>query len=452
MNIPSTVHTFLAIHKVSCKGRQITPAQDFDTTLTEAGIARSRVIKPVLLKSGSAYLMAVVRADQEPDLPLLGQLFKRDFTHCNEREVKALFPNCDQRLLPPLAEPYGLRSIVDKDIAGMDKLYFATGAPGLLLSTSGAEFVGKLHQGGWRGRTIVQRCKARPVITGGEAMMRERLKSGLALPAMPELAAEIIRFRNNPYAHAGELAAVIEQDPGLSAQVMRYAGSPLYHGHGRIHTVEQAIVQVLGMDLAEDLAFGLSLGRAFDSPREGPLGLDSVWQHALYCASLTLALCRQMDAGRAPPASMAYLSGLLHNFGLLLLGHLFPAQFARINQALTAEPHCNVLELERATIAVSHTELGLWLMEAWEMPREIVEAVSEHHNAEHRGDHAVLANLIYIANALLKRHGIGDAEETRIPEALLRRFGLDEGKLALALGSVMQGREGLELMAAKMAA
>jgi hypothetical protein len=64
----------------------------------------------------------------------------------------------------------------------------------------------------------------------------------------------------------------------------------------------------------------------------------------------------------------------------------------------------------------------------------------------------VLANLIYIANALLKRHGIGDAEETRIPAALLRRFGLDEGKLALALGSVLQGREGLELMAAKMAA
>ena len=452
MNIPSTVRTFLATSKVSFKGRQVHTAESFDATVTEAELSLSNVIKPVMLKSGSAYLMAVVRADQTVNMETLNTLFKRDFTLCNESELLELFPNCDQQALPPLAEPYGLRSIVDKSISEMSNLYFMTGTAGLLISTSGAEFVGKLHQSGWKGRSIVGHGEEVSTITTTEQTMREKVESVNDLPAMPGLAAEIIRIRNNPYAHATELSAVIEQDPSLSAQVIRYAGSPLYAYQGKINSVEQAIVRVLGMDFVEDLAFGLSLGKAFNNPKAGPLGLDNFWQHSLYCASLTQALCNQIPNGIRPPASVAYLAGLLHNFGTLLLGHLFPAQLERLNKAMIAEPGRSLLELEREAIAVSHSELGLWLMEAWDMPKEITEAVSEHHNAEHSGDYSVFANLVYIANALLRRHGIGDAESMEIPEALLKRFGLDDEKLELALANVLEGREGLEFMATKMAA
>ncbi len=456
MNIPSTVRTYLANSKLRFKGRQVEAAESFEATVAKAEIPLSRVVRPVMLKarseSGHAYLMAVVRADQQLDLGSLNTLFKRDFSYCNDSELKELFPNCERQMLPPLAEPYGLRAIVDKSIAEMPTLYFATGAEGLLIATTGAEFVSRLHEGGWNGRVITVREKAESEVVSADEAMRNKVQAVNELPAMPGLAAEIIRVRNNPYAHAAELAAVIEQDPSLSAQVIRYATSPLYAYNGKITSVEQAIVRVLGMDFVQDLAFGLSLGRAFNNPKGGPLGLDNFWQHALYCASLTQELCNKIDYGVRPPASAAYLAGLLHNFGILLLGHLFPAQFERLNKALLAEPDRSMLELERETIAVSHTELGVWLMDAWDMPKEIAQTVSEHHNPEHRGDFSVFANLVYIANALLKRHGIGDAESMEIPEALLQRFGLDEEKLEVALATVLQGRDGLEFMAAKMAA
>jgi HD-like signal output (HDOD) protein/prolyl-tRNA editing enzyme YbaK/EbsC (Cys-tRNA(Pro) deacylase) len=452
MNIPSTVRTFLANSRVRFKGRQVNPADTFEATVAQAGISLSRVVKPVMVKAGAAYLMAVVRADQELDLASLKELFKRDFTLCNEAEVHELLPNCDHQALPPLAEPYGLRSVVDASVAGMSTLYFATGVAGLFISTSGAEFVGRLHEAGWKGRHIVKGAVAEVAVATSEESMRRKVQGVNELPAMPGLAAEIIRIRNNPYAHASELSAVIEQDPSLSAQVIRYAGSPLYAYQGKVNSVEQAIVRVLGMDFVEDLAFGLSLGKAFKNPKSGPLGLDNFWQHSLYCAALTQALCNQIDYAVRPPTGVGYLAGLLHNFGILLLGHLFPAQFDRLNRAVEAEPHRSLQELERETIAVSHTELGLWLMDAWDMPKEITEAVSEHHHPEHRGDYSVFANLVYIANALLKRHGIGDAESMDIPEALKQRFGLDDEKLELALANVLEGREGLEFMAAKMAA
>jgi HD-like signal output (HDOD) protein len=115
-------------------------------------------------------------------------------------------------------------------------------------------------------------------------------------------------------------------------------------------------------------------------------------------------------------------------------------------------PERSLLELERETIGVSHTELGLWLMDAWDMPKEIIDAVTEHHNPEHRGEYSVYANLVYIANALLKRNRIGDAESVAIPAQLLQRFGLDEAMLKRALITVLGEREGLEFMAVKMAA
>ena len=86
------------------------------------------------------------------------------------------------------------------------------------------------------------------------------------------------------------------------------------------------------------------------------------------------------------------------------------------------------------------------------MPREVIEAVTEHHNPQHSGDFAIYANLVYIANVLLKRHGIGDSESVEIPAEMLERYGLDEAQLETALATVLDDAEGLEFMAGKMAA
>ncbi|MGM0595243.1 MAG: HDOD domain-containing protein [Pseudomonadota bacterium] len=449
MNIPATVKTYLASSGGRFKGRQINGADTLDGMIATAKIPPQHVAKPVLLKSGKAYLMAILRADQQLDLAAIERLFKRKFERCGQDEVQAKLSDCDPAVPPPLAEPYGLRAIMDKSLDGMEQIFFATGVPGLLIGTSGADFA-KLHANTWQSHRIA--AVEEETASGSEReQMRRKVRQVSELPAMPGLAAELIRIRNNPYAHASELAAVIEQDPSLAAQLMRYATSPLYAYQGKLESVEQAIVRVLGMDFVLDIAFGLALGKAFNNPKSGPLGLNSFWRHAVYCAALTQTLCNAIDYTRRPPAGMGYLSGLLHNFGILLLGHLFPAQFKRLNRAVAENPERGILELERETIGVSHTELGLWLMDAWDMPKEVIATVTEHHDPKSDGDFSTYANLVYIANALLKRHGIGDGESMEIPAELKERFGLSDEQLEIALGSVLEGREGLEFMAAKMA-
>jgi len=451
MNIPSTVRTYLVNSRGHFKGRETGVADTFEAMLALGGIPPHKVVKPVLLKSGKAFLMAIVRADQKVDIAQIGRLFQREFTLCTERDIAELMPNCDPRALPPLAEPYGLRAIQDKSIASMEKVYFSVGVAGSFISAS-AEDYARLQQGVWKRHEIALNEVA--VVDEPELhqAMRKKVRQVNDLPPMPGIAAELIRLKNNPYANASELAAVIEQDPSLSAQLIRYATSPLYGYQGQVDAVEPAIVRVLGMDTVYDIAFGLSLGKVFNNPKEGPLGLNAFWKHAVYCASLTQAICNGIDYHRRPPAGMGYLAGLLHNFGILLLGHLFPAQFERLNRAVKEKPGRNIVDIERETIGVSHTDLGLWLMDAWDMPKEIIEAVTEHHNPEHRGDFATYANLVYIANALLKRHSLGDGHSSQIPAELLLRFGLSEAQLETTLATVLEDQEGLDFMAGKMAA
>lgn len=451
MNIPSTVRNYLANSQGRFKGRQATAADSFEATAALAGIPLANIVKPVLLKSGKASLMAIVRGDQNVDLEAINRLFKREFEFCSVDEIQELMPSCDPQALPPLAEPYGLRAIQDKAIDAMDKIYFATGVAGLFISAEAEDFV-RLNENTWKGHTITLEETVAEVAESAHDSMRKKVQNVNELPAMPGIASELIRLKNNPYAHASELAAVIEQDPSLTSQLLRYATSPLYAYQGKVESVEQAIVRVLGMDFVQDIAFGLALGKAFNNPKDGPLGLNAFWKHAVYCAALTQALCNSIEFSRRPPAGMGYMAGLLHNFGILLLGHLFPAQFNRLNEAVMQNPGRSLRELERETIGASHTELGVWLMDAWDMPKEVIDAVTEHHNPKHQGDYAVYANMVYIANALLKRHGIGDGESMEIPAALLQRYGLDEMQLEVALGTVLGDKEGLEFMAGKMAA
>ncbi len=454
MNIPNTVRTYLARKGGQYRTRTVRPGTGFTETATLARLPFDKLARSLVVKSGKAYLMAITRADHELDLDKLNKLFKREFALCNAAEIAELFPNCASDYLPPMAEAYGLRAILDRTLMEQDEVYFCTGAEGVFIHASMDDFR-RLQEDAWYKQSIIRDDEPRQaevVAHDAKSVYKQRVESVNDLPAMPGLATEIMRIRNNPYSHAAELAAVIEQDPSLSAQLVRYALSPLYGYQGKVESVEQAIVRVLGMDFVLDIAFGLSLGKTFKNPKEGPIGLRAFWHHAIHCAALTQALCNAIDYNRRPPPGMGYLAGLLHNFGFLLLGHLFPDQFKRLNKAIADEPERSVHDIEREQTGVTHNELGLWLMDAWEMPREIIDAVEHHHDPEHKSDYSIYSSLVYIANCLLKRHGIGDAETMDIPADLLARVGLDQVKVEVALASVLEDSEGMEFMAAKMAA
>ena len=237
-----------------------------------------------------------------------------------------------------------------------------------------------------------------------------RIERVYELPPMPELGQRILALQSDPDAGARQLADVVQLDPCLAAQVIRYANSPYYGYNGRVTTIQEAIARVLGYDMVMNLALGLVAGRSFTIPDRGPLGLTRFWENAVCSAVLVQKLGAALPEGMRPPPGLCYLAGLLHDFGILLLGHLFPPEFRLLNKFAQAHPGKSVAELEqcllgmgqaRELLAMGHGRIGAWLMEAWRMPEPISVTLLEHHNPNYVGDYDLLVHLVQLSDFLL---------------------------------------------------
>lgn len=221
------------------------------------------------------------------------------------------------------------------------------------------------------------------------------------LPPLPEVARKILQLRASPQQDASALAAVIELDPSLSAQVLRYARSSLYNYRGRLESTEDAISRVLGYELVLNLGLALAAAQPFRIPRDGPLGHNRHWSIAVQSAVVAQTLAYRVPTRLGCRPAVAYLAGLLHNFGLLVLGHLYPEQYARLNRILEEAPESDLEFVEIQLFGMTHGEAGARALRFWELPDELVVTALKCHDQHYRGLYESFAHVVGLAKYLL---------------------------------------------------
>lgn len=289
--------------------------------------------------------------------------------------------------------------------------------------------------------------------------VEKRIEQVYELPPMPELGRRILQLQSDPHASAQQLANIVQLDPSLAAQVIRYASSSYYGYSGRITNIQEAIARVLGYDMVLSLSLGLAAGRSFRIPERGPLGLSRFWQHAVISAVLVQKLGAILPESMRPPPGLSYLCGLLHDFGILLLAHLFPPEFQLLNKMAKANPRQSVSELERRllgmgqardVLAMGHARIGAWLMGAWKMPEAIQVTLLEHHNPDYLGDYDILVHLVQLADFLLQNDGKLPAA-CKIPHANVRVLQILPEQVLEIASKVFDTRDELLALSAMLA-
>lgn len=421
-----------------------------------------KLIRTVGLKHESQTYLAVLPYNYLLDYRLLSDLLGFEPTVSTDAELSQLFSQCLGASRPPINGLFDIKLIVDPVVLDMDELYVESGSPSELL---------KLDK--IAGNLLFQNCDSLQFATSPERLfagrtsgksdkevdlsftpirLKQRVDETFDLPAMPDIAQDIMKLRVDPSADAAKLGQIVSRDPSLAAQVISWASSPYYGYQGKIDSIETAIARVLGFELVMNLALGISIGKSLRVPKEGPLGVKEFWKQSIYTASLAEKLCRAMPIKQRPERGLIYLSGLLHNFGHLLLGHIFPPQFKLINQTILTNPHISVEDIEFYILGVSHEEIGAWLMQNWHMPDELIVAVHRHHQEEFWSKHSVYSNLVLVANRLLKKIDIGDSVMTKIPETTLELLALDSSDVDSALEDIKTESESLDIMAKQLVA
>jgi len=257
------------------------------------------------------------------------------------------------------------------------------------------------------------------------ADMRDHINRIKALPPLPGIAQQIIQLASDPLADAKKLALIIELDPLLASQIIRWAGSALYGYRGRIVSVQEAIVRVLGYDFVMNLALSLSALSALKAPSQGKIGTRMFWLQAIAGSRLAVSLSEKMHRQERPDRKTIFLSALLHNIGFPLMGHEFLDEFNYLATMIDANPALSVYNVERFAFGVDHCLLGAWLMRTWSMPKPIIDVVYHHHNPHYRGDNYQINLLVYLSDCLLGTLGIGDGQNQSYDDEVFAALNLD---------------------------
>ncbi|HAG71938.1 MAG TPA: histidine kinase [Gammaproteobacteria bacterium] len=277
--------------------------------------------------------------------------------------------------------------------------------------------------------------------------IKQRLEDTLEIPTLPATAQRIIELRVNSNAVVSDLADIVESDPSLAAQVVSWAASPYYAAPGKIRSVQDAIVRVLGFDLVGNLALGLALGKTLELPKDRVDGVTPYWLQSIYCSTLVEAIVTLIPPEIKPSKGLTYLSGLLHNFGYLVLAHIFPPHFSQICRYIEANPHISHMAVENHLLQITREEICLWLMDLWNMPPEVKATIQYQHDPSYDGPHCAYPNLVFMALRLLKQKGIGDAPLEEVPDELFARYQLNRDDVMDKLHEVIESAEEISSIA-----
>jgi len=467
MTVSPTISKFLA----SSNAKFTVIPHEKTTTLEEtaevAHIPYAKMLRAVILTDDENYFMAVLPVTHVLDFHAIQKVLGRDIKVAKYQTFSKRFDCCQYGCIPPLGAPFNMGMLIDNSVRDMEEVYIEPGSHTDVLKFRTNDFLALLERGHFGHyanalTTLTEDTNVSNMRYASSTDIKRRIEAIYDLPAMPDMAMRILELNRDPEAMPADLSAIVQMDPSLAAQTLRYANSPLFGYKGNINSVQDAIVRVLGFDMVMNLALGIAIGKSFKNPADGPLGLNAFWQHSVATATLAQRFARMMPSGNRPQPGMAYLTGLLHNFGFLLLGHLFQPEFYLLNKLAAANPDTPIVMLEqrvmglgraREAVDMGHEQMGAWLMEAWGLPAPVTVSVGHHHNAEYDGEHAVYVQLIQLSNILLKRIDIGDASETEIPAELLASLGLEEAFVVAAFEEIIESKlDEVSAMAEQMAA
>ena len=227
------------------------------------------------------------------------------------------------------------------------------------------------------------------------------------LPAMPQVASKVLEMSADPNTSALQLQQIISDDQAMTARILKIANSAMYSCSRKVKTLTEAIV-MLGFDSIRSLVV-TSAARNLYNTRNASTGLKErlLWEHSIGVAFA----CRLLVQDRVPALSEeAFLAGLMHDIGKLVLNLRVPEQFDEIVQ-LVYNDNLPFNSTEKEILGYDHAEVGAKLINKWNLSPMLEDTILHHHNPEAMTIDNPLLLYLDLGNKVCHKLGIGFVDE-----------------------------------------
>jgi len=149
-----------------------------------------------------------------------------------------------------------------------------------------------------------------------------------ALPPMPEVLAKIWQMVDNPRTDASQLAEVVSDDPGLSAELLKLVNSSYFGLGRRVASVRESITLV-GFEAVKNLSITIVVRNGLLPRHRSPDRFDRIdfWKHCVGTGIATEILSHTL---RISTPEVAFAAGLLHDAGIMVLDLVDPGSLGQL--------------------------------------------------------------------------------------------------------------------------
>lgn len=207
-----------------------------------------------------------------------------------------------------------------------------------------------------------------------DAKIRRKLESLTELPTIPTIMSQVLSALDNPKLSAAQLASIIERDQALAAKVLKVANSPFYGFARRISTIDLAVV-ILGVNALKEIVMSLLVQKFFSRLRASLFDVKAFWHYSVFCGAAARLLARKLGYKLA---GEAFVAGLTHDIGILILIEHFRTKFTEIRK-LQSTLGLPLVIAEKKVLNCTHADIGAWIAERWNLPSKLCVAISNHH-------------------------------------------------------------------------
>jgi len=222
----------------------------------------------------------------------------------------------------------------------------------------------------------------------------------ITLPSMPDTLGRITKLVNDPNCSLGDVAKAVSSDPAIALKTLRLVNSAYYGLGQQVATVEHAVV-LLGLKVIKNLALTATVFATIRGSAELFL------RHCIGCGVAMKVLAENGPlSGHLAFADEAFVYGLLHDIGKVILEEYLPSEYDQVRRAVQ-ERAIPWHEAEEEVIGADHAALGARLAEKWKLAAPMSNAIAGHHNLEQCSpDYRILAAHLTIADYLCAASGL----------------------------------------------
>jgi putative nucleotidyltransferase with HDIG domain len=193
------------------------------------------------------------------------------------------------------------------------------------------------------------------------------------LPATPAIIARLMNLTADINTDIEKITKAIMADQSLAAKVLKMSNSSFYGRAREVKTLKEAVM-ILGFMTLHSLVIATTTQTMYQKTVDGGTA-GKLWEHG-FASAIASRLIAQISGFHF--IEEAFVAGLLHDIGKLVLVQKIPTDFRQIVAEVEAR-QASFAVVEEAAFGFTHAQVGSLLLQKWSFPEELIAAVERHH-------------------------------------------------------------------------